>query len=63
MTLNDILTGIQNKWSANLGSITPSTTLTPAQEKIAYNSVLEGLETVDPTKKPTVKHFTDLEVL
>jgi len=36
-------------------------TLTDSEIKAAFNAALTAMNTVDPSKKPTVKHIIDLE--
>lgn len=42
-------------------AIATNVTLTGSSLTLALNTVIGTVATVDPTKKPTIKHITDVE--
>lgn len=57
MTRDEAITAINN---AVLDALPTNVTLTSSTTAQLFNAALTGMYTVDPSKKPTVKHITDL---
>jgi hypothetical protein len=58
MTRDEFIDALANDLTECLPS---NVNLTGSNIAIALNSVINTCSTVDPTKKPTIKHITDIE--